>query len=168
MIYQFCAIRKVKIMNKVILCLTALFIGLSPAKAEEIYLFYNASSDNLDELEITKKETADIFDGEFGPAADELPQEVRFDDFYVAKYPDGQYVFILNAPINCGRLGCKTIVFERDEDDDLVAQGSHQPVKCKIYDTDKLVCTKGGYQPEVSIKPKKKILHFYPPQNAAK
>ena len=155
-------------MNKVILGLTALFLSLSPAKAEDIYLFYNASSDNLDELEISKKETANIFDGEFGPAADELPHEVRFDDFYVAKYPNGQYVFILNAPFNCGRLGCKTIVFERDEDGDLIPKESLKPVKCKIYDTDKLVCTQGGYQPEVSIKPKKKILHFYPPQNAAK
>lgn len=155
-------------MNKVILCLIALFFGISQAKAEDIYLFYNASSDNLDELEISKKETSHIFDGEFGPASDELPHEVKFDDFYVAKYPDGQYVFILNAPFNCGRLGCKTIVYERDEDGDLIHKDSLTPVKCKIYDTDKLVCTKGGYQPEVSIKPKKKILHFYPPQNAAK
>ena len=155
-------------MNKVILCLTALFLGLAPARAEDIYLFYNAASDNLDELDISKKETAKIFDGEFGPASDELPHEVNFDDFYVAKYPDGQYVFILNAPFNCGRLGCKTIVYERDEDGDLIHKDSLTPVKCKIYDTDKLVCTKGGYQPEVSIKPKKKILHFYPPQNAAK
>ena len=45
-------------MNKVILCLTALFLGLAPAKAEDIYLFYNAASDNLDELDISKKETA--------------------------------------------------------------------------------------------------------------
>lgn len=155
-------------MNKVILYLIALLLSSSPAKAEDIYLFYNASSDNLNELELSKKETAKIFDGEFGPAADELPNEVKFDDFYVAKYPSGQYVFILNAPFNCGRLGCKTIVFERDEDGDLLQKDSLTPVKCKIYDTDKLICTQGGYRPEVSVKPKKKILHFYPPQNAAK
>jgi len=155
-------------MNKVLGCLLALFLSTSASNAEDIYLFYNASSDNLDELGITKKETMHIFDGEFGPAADELPNEINFDDFYVAKYPDARYVFILNAPYNCGRLGCKTIVFERDEDNDLVELESTTPVKCKIYDTDKLVCTKGGYQPEVSVKPKKKILHFYPPQNAAK
>ena len=47
-------------MNKVILCLTALFLGLAPARAEDIYLFYNAASDNLDELDISKKETAKI------------------------------------------------------------------------------------------------------------
>lgn len=155
-------------MNKVILWLTVLFLGIAPAKADDIYLFYNSSSDNLDELELKGKEVAHIFDGEFGPASDELPTEVRFDDFYVAKYPDGQYVFILNAPYNCGRLGCKTIVYERDEDGDLVQTESKTPVKCKIYDTDKLICTEGGYQPEVSVKPKKKILHFYPPQNALK
>lgn len=155
-------------MNKVVLFLTVLFLGITPVKADEIYLFYNSSSDNLDELGLNKKEVAHIFDGEFGPASDELPGEVRYDDFYVAKYPDGQYVFILNAPYNCGRLGCGTIVFERDEDDDLIQIQSKKPVKCKIYDTDKLICTEGGYQPEVSMKPKKKILHFYPPQNAPK
>lgn len=155
-------------MNKVICCFVSLLFLCMPAKAEDIYLFYSASSDNLDELDITKRETAEIFDGEFGPASDELPREVKYDDFYVAKYPQGQYVFILNAPFNCGRLGCKTIVFERSEDGDLVALPSITPVKCKIYDADKLLCTDGGYKPEVKTKSKKKILHFYPPKNAAK
>lgn len=155
-------------MNRVILCLTALFLGISSAKADDIYLFYGADSDNLDELGITKKEVAKVFDGEFGPAAEELPLEVRYDDFYVTKYPSGEFVFILNAPFNCGRLGCKTIIYDRDEDGDLVAQQSKTPVKCKIYDADKLLCTQGGYHPEVDVKPKKKILHFYPPQNANK
>ena len=136
------------------------------AKAAEIYLFYNASSDNLDELEITKEETANIFDGEFGPAADELPLEVKFEDFYVAKYPDKSFVFILDAPFNCGQLGCNTIVFSRDEDGDLIEQDSYKPVKCKIYDADKLLCTEGGYKPEIKTiaKPQKKILHFPAPK----
>jgi len=133
------------------------------ATSSEIYLFYNGTSDNLDELEISKKEVAKIFDGEFGPASDELPLEVRFEDFYVAKYPDKSFVFILNAPFNCGQLGCNTIVFERDEDDDLVEKDSKKPVKCKIYDTDKLLCTEGGYKPKVPVKPRKKILHFPAP-----
>ena len=146
----------------------SLIIGLFAASrvcAADLYLFYNASSDNLDELGISKKETAHIFDGTFGPAADELPLQVRFDDFYVAKYPDQSFVFVLNAPFNCGQLGCTTTVYVRDEDGDLIEQDSKDPVKCKIYDTDKLLCTKGGYKPEVLPKaPKKKILHFPAPK----
>lgn len=136
------------------------------AKAADIYLFYNASSNNLDEIGITKKETADIFEGEFGPAADELPLEVKFEDFYVAKYPDKSFVFILDAPFNCGQLGCNTIVFYRDTDGDLLELDSYNPVKCKIYDADKLLCTEGGYKPEIekNDKPKKKILHFPAPK----
>lgn len=148
-------------MNHKIFALFAIFLLAAPARADDLYLFYSASSDNLDELGITPQETADIFDGEFGPASDELPLEVRFDDFYVAKYPDQNFVFILNAPFNCGQLGCNTIVFGRDEDGDLVELDSAKPVKCKIYDSDKLVCTEGGYKPEITpAKPKKKILHF--------
>ncbi len=155
-------------MNRVILCLTALFLWGPVAKAGDIYLFYGADSDNLSEIGISEKEVAKVFDGEFGPAAEELPLEVRYDDFYVAKYPQGEFVFILNAPFNCGRLGCKTIVYSRDEDGDLVAQLSKTPVKCKAYGYDKLLCTQGGYHPKVDVKPKKKILHFYPPQNVDK
>ena len=143
--------------------LIVLFSVLS-ARAGDLYLFYNAASDNLGELGISKEETADIFDGEFGPAADELPLEVKFDDFYVAKYPDQSFVFILDAPFNCGQLGCNTVVFVRDEDGDLVELDSVEQVKCKNYDADKLVCTEGGYKPEIA-KPakKKKILHFPAP-----
>ena len=144
--------------------LSALIISTN-LEAADIYLFYNASSDNLEELGITKKETAHIFDGTFGPASDELPLEVKFDDFYVAKYPDGSFVFILNAPFNCGQLGCATTVYTRDKDGDLIEIDSKQPVKCKIYDTDKLLCTKGGYKPEIKqTKSKKKILHFPAPE----
>ena len=99
--------------------------------AEDIYLFYNASSDNLDELEIKHKEVAEIYDGEFGTAEEELPREVRYDDFYVAKYPDKSFVFILKAPFNCGALGCGTLVYERDEDGDLIAKDSKTPVNVK-------------------------------------
>lgn len=137
------------------------------AEAADLYLFYSASSDNLNEIGISKDETANVFDGEFGPASDELPLEVKFEDFYVAKYPDQSFVFILNAPFNCGQLGCNTVVFSRDEDGDLVEQDSVTSVKCKIYDTDKLLCTEGGYKPDVTntAKPKKKILHFPAPKN---
>lgn len=133
------------------------------AAERELYLFYSAASDNLDELGISKKETAHIFDGEFGTAAEELPFEVKFDDFYVAKYPDQTFVFILNAPFNCGQLGCNTLAFVRDEDGDLIEKDSKKPVKCKIYDTDKLLCVNGGYKPKVTPKPQKKILHFPAP-----
>lgn len=145
-----------------------LLSGISSAKADDIYLFYNASSDNLSELGLSKKETSRVFEDEFGPAAEELPLEIKFDDFYVAKYPNESYSFILNAPYNCGRLGCKTMVYTRDEDGDLFSSESTTPVKCKVYDSDKLLCTQGGYHPEVKVKPKKKILHFYPPQSSDK
>ncbi len=153
-------------MKRGIINFLAVLAFVSAPKAGEIYLFYNAASDNLDELEITKEETAHIFDGSFGPASDELPLEVKFDDFYVTKYPDGKYVFILDAPFNCGQLGCNTLVYTRDADGDLVEEESKTPVKCKIYDADKLVCTDGGYKPEVAKKPvnKKKILHFPAPK----
>ena len=133
------------------------------ANEREIYIFYSAASDNLDELGLSKKETLHIFDGEFGTAAEELPFEVKFDDFYVAKYPNQNFVFILNAPFNCGQLGCNTLVFSRDEDGDLIEVDSEKPVKCKIYDTDKLLCVNGGYKPKVAPKPRKKILHFPAP-----
>ena len=76
------------------LALSAALLFASAAKAGDLYLFYHAASDNLNELGITADETADVFDGEFGPASDELPLEVKFDDFYVAKYPDQSFVFI--------------------------------------------------------------------------
>ncbi len=135
------------------------------ANASELYLFYSGTSDNLDELGISKKEVAKIFDGEFGTAIEELPLEVRFEDFYVAKYPDQHFVFILNAPFNCGQLGCNNIVFLRDDEGDLVEKDSKTPVKCKRYDSDKLLCTEGGYKPQATVKakPKKKILHFPAP-----
>lgn len=143
------------------------FLVLIPnVKAAEIYLFYHSASDYLNEIGISAKEVQKVFDGEFGPASEELPLEVKKDDFYVAKYPDKTYVFILNAPFNCGQLGCNTIVFERDNDGDLIEKDSKTPVKCKIYDSDKLLCTDGGYQPKVKIKkkPRKKVLHFPAPQ----
>ncbi len=133
------------------------------AKASDMYLFYSAQSEYLKEIGITKKEVAKIFDGAFGPASDELPLEVREEDFYVAKYPDGKFVLILNAPFNCGKLGCNTIVFERDEDNDLIEVDSKKPVKCTVHDPDKLLCVDGGYKPEVKKQTTgRKILHFYP------
>ncbi len=146
--------------------LATMLLGIAAkTDAAELYLFYSAASENLDELAITKEETFNIFDGEFGPAADELPKEVKFDDFYVAKYPNQDFVFILNSSFNCGQLGCNTLVFARDNDGYLVEKDAVKPVKCKIYDTDKLLCTEGGYKPEVenNKKPTKKILHFPAP-----
>ncbi len=147
--------------------LFSLFLGATfRTEAAELYLFYSAASDNLNELNITKEETFNVFDGEFGPASDELPKEVRFEDFYVAKYPNQDFVFILNAPFNCGQLGCNTLVFARDDDGDLIEKDAVIPVKCKVYDSDKLLCTEGGYKPEIKNdkKPTKKILHFPAPK----
>ncbi len=151
-------------MKRLFLSFLAIFLITASANAADVYLFYHATSDNLDELGISKKEAVEVFDGEFGPASDELPLEVKLEDFYVAKYPDKTFVFTLNAPFNCGQLGCGTLVFERDEDGDLIELDSEKPVKCKIYDTDKLLCTEGGYKPEVKVKPKKKVLHFPVPR----
>ncbi len=150
-------------MKRLFLSILAVLMVTSQAMAADVYLFYSAASENLDELGIEKDEVFDIFDGEFGPASDELPLEVKIQDFYVAKYPDKTFVFTLNAPFNCGQLGCGTIVFARDEDGDLIEQDSEKPIKCKIYDTDKLLCTEGGYKPEVAVKKKKKVLHFPAP-----
>ena len=144
-------------------CFFAALSFITTASAKDVYLFYSAQSEYLKEIGITNKEAAKIFDGAFGPASDELPLEVRYDDFYVPQYPDKKFVFILNAPFNCGKLGCNTLVFERDEDDDLIEIDSKTPVKCTVHDADKLLCVDGGYKPDVAPKPqKRKILHFYP------
>lgn len=134
--------------------------------ASDVYLFYNASSDYLDEIDIKTKEVKNIFDGEFGTVVEELPKEVMFEDFYVSRFPDKSYVFILNAPFSCGQIGCGNVVFERAEDGKLYEIERKEPLKCKIYDTDKLLCTEGGYKPEIDSqkhKPKKKILHYPAP-----
>ena len=86
------------------------------AKTPELYLFYNSQSGYISEIDITPEEIAGVFDDEFGPAAEELPQEVKYEDFYVSKFPDGNYVFTLKAPFNCGRLGCLTRSYVRDAD----------------------------------------------------
>ena len=78
----------------------AFFMAINTANSAELYLFYSAKSDNLKEIGITKKEVANVFDGEFGPASDELPLEVRFDDFYVAKFPDKTLDFMKNHVID--------------------------------------------------------------------
>lgn len=139
------------------------------AKASDVYLFYNASSDYLHEIDIKTDEIKNIFDGEFGTVVEELPQEVKFEDFYVSRFPDKSYVFILNAPFSCGQIGCSTVVFERDEDGKLYELDRIDPLKCKTYDSDKLLCTEGGYKPEIDFdfedfsKPKRKILHYKAP-----
>lgn len=138
-------------------------------KASDIYLFYNASSDYLNEIDISIDEALNVFDGEFGTVVEELPNEVKFEDFYVSRFPDKSYVFMLNAPYSCGQIGCGSISFERAENGKLYEIDGKMPLKCKNYDSDKLLCTKGGYKPEIdfdfneSIKPQKKILHFPAP-----
>ena len=135
------------------------------AKATDVYLFYNSSSDYLKEIDIKSKEVKNIFMGEFGTAIEELPNEVRFEDFYVSRFPDKSYVFMLNSSFNCGQLGCTNVAFERDEDGKLYEIENKKPLKCKAYDSDKLLCTTGGYRPKIdkNIKKKKKILRFPAP-----
>ena len=137
--------------------------------ASDVYLFYNASSDYLHEIDIKTEEVKNVFDGEFGTVVEELPMEVRIEDFYVSRFPDKSYVFLLNAPFSCGQIGCSNVVFERAEDGKLYELDRKDPLKCKIYDSDKLICTEGGYKPELDVDvnkyelKKKKILHFPAP-----
>ena len=42
----------------------AFFMAINTANSAELYLFYSAKSDNLKEIGITKKEVANVFDGE--------------------------------------------------------------------------------------------------------
>lgn len=132
------------------------------AKPADLYLFYNSASENLGEINIAPAEVAKVFDDVFGPASDELPDKVRYEDFFVAKFPDGRYVFILNASFNCAQLGCATAVYQRDADGDLMSADSIFPVKCKDYASDKLLCVRGGYQPAKPKAEKKRGPVHYP------
>lgn len=143
-------------MKKIIFAISLLFGGYAQAKPAEIYLFYNSASENLSELSLNHNDVAKAFDDVYGPASDELPDKVRIEDFYVSKFPDGSYVYILNAPFSCGQLGCATAVYKRDADGDLIASDSIFPVKCKEHGTDKLICIKGGYKIEKKDNPPKK------------
>ena len=146
--------------------LLSLILAFTPnVKASDIYLFYNGSSDYLKEIDIKSKEVKNVFMGEFGTVIEELPNEVKFEDFYVSRFPDKSYVFLLDAPFNCGQLGCNNVAFDRDEDGKLYEIENKKPLKCKRYDSDKLLCTTGGYKPELSTKTrkKKKILRFPAP-----
>lgn len=137
--------------------------GAAAAKPAEMYLYYNSHSPSLYEIGIKEQEVARVFDDIFGPAAEELPLQVQYADFYVSRYPDDGYVFILNAPYSCGRLGCAAEVYRRDADGDLQPSAeSAKPVKCKEYSDDKLICIKGGYKPELPQKPKPKGPVHYP------
>ncbi|MFR8205753.1 MAG: hypothetical protein ACLU99_05015 [Alphaproteobacteria bacterium] len=104
------------------------------SRAAAFYLYYNINSPHLDEIGVDGSEVAKVFDDEFGPASEELPSEVKITDFFVAKYPNQSYVFMLNAPFNCGQLGCNTRVYRRDADGDLMLEESYFPVKCKYYE----------------------------------
>lgn len=151
-------------MKSLAFVVTILWSSLALAVPTDLYLFYNSASSNLSEINIKSSELEDIFDDLFGPASDELPQEVKYSDFYVSKFADGSYVFILNAPFNCGQLGCNTKVYIRDEEGDLISGDSTFPVKCVEHGDDKLLCAKGGYKakPQKNIKSKKKGPVHYP------
>lgn len=133
------------------------------AKTNETFLFYNIDSPNLDELAIDEDEVAQIFDVSFGEVAEDLPNEVRREDFYVARFPDQSYVFILNAPYNCAQLGCVTKTYVR-ENDALVFYGSYHPVKCENYDPDKLLCKRAGYRTYKAPPAKRQKVHFPAPK----
>ena len=143
-------------------CFALLWSTTVSAKPAGLYLFYNAASENLAEISITKEETAKVFDDIYGPASDELPDKVRYEDFFVSKFPNGSYVFTLDAEFNCGRLGCATTVYERDADGDLIEGESSFLVKCKLHGTDKRLCIKGGYKVEKKEKQKKRGPVHYP------
>ncbi|MBP3516022.1 MAG: hypothetical protein J6K65_07390 [Alphaproteobacteria bacterium] len=137
------------------------------SRAAAFYLYYNINSPHLDEIGVDGSEVAKVFDDEFGPASEELPSEVKITDFFVAKYPDQSYVFMLNAPFNCGQLGCNTRVYRRDADGDLMLEESSFPVKCKYYESDKLLCIKGGYKVEKpKPAPKKGPVHYPAPRGS--
>ena len=150
-------------MKKIIFAISLLCSSYVWAKPANIYLFYNSASENLAEISLNYKDIAKAFDDVYGPASDELPDKVRIEDFYVSKFPDGSYVYILNAPFSCGQLGCTTAVYKRDSDGDLIESESIFPVKCKEHGTDKLICIKGGYKPEKKdAAPKKRGPVHYP------
>ena len=138
-------------------------VSAQSARAADLYLYYNSHSPSLYEIGISEAEVAKAYDDIYGPAAEELPLEVQYIDFYVAHYPDDSYVFILTAPYNCAQLGCATTVYRRDADGDLQPQEDDAvPVKCKEYTDDKLICIKGGYKPDLPEKPKPKGPIHYP------
>ena len=149
---------------KKIALLTALFWSAgAAAKPADLYLFYNSASENLSEIGISAAEVQSAFDDIYGPASDELPDRVKLEDFYTAKFPNGQYVFTLKSEYNCGRLGCATTAYERDSDGDLQPADSLFPVKCKDYGSDKLLCIKGGYKVEkTDVQPQKRGPVHYP------
>ena len=152
-------------MKKFLLACCLFYASSVSAKTTDVYLFYNAASENLAEIDLNADETAFVFDDVFGPASDELPDKVKFDDFFVSKFPNGDYVFMLNSSFNCGQLGCNTEVYKRDVEGDLVAEDSTFPLKCTTHGSDKLLCVKGGYKVEKKQKPKKRgPVHYLAPK----
>lgn len=147
---------------------------LPRAEDSKFYLFYNVNSGALEnEIGLTRKQVVQVFDDQFGVAAEQIPLDVRLEDFYVAKYPDQSYVFILKAPFNCAQEGCATQRYTLDAEGDLYYDDFSFPVKCKDHDYDKQLCIKGGYRPEVKPQAKvkksksgKKIIHYLAPKTA--
>lgn len=140
--------------------------GAAAAEPAELFLYYNSHSPSLYEIGIKEAEVAKVFDDIFGPAAEELPLQVQYVDFYVSRYPDDSYVFILNAPYSCGQLGCAAEVYRRDADGDLQPSADEvKPVKCKEHADDKLICINGGYKPKLPARRKPKgPVHYPAPQ----
>ena len=147
---------------------------LPRAEDSKFYLFYNVNSGALEnETGLTRRQVVQIFDDQFGLAAEQIPLDVRLDDFYVARYPDQSYVFILKAPFNCAQEGCAAQRYTLDADGDLYHDDFSFPVKCKDLEYDKQLCIKGGYRPEVKPQAKvertksgKKIIHYLAPKSA--
>ncbi len=152
-------------MVRIVTLLIGLLLGGAAAHAQhaQYYLYYNASSPNLDEIHISEAEVARIFEDEFGPASDELPDLVQYKDFYVSFYPNDGYVFVLNSSFNCGKLGCNTHVYVRDKDGDLMFKDSSFPVKCEKNESDKLLCVKGGYSKKKPKLKKRGPVHYPSP-----
>lgn len=147
---------------------------LPRAEDSKFYLFYNVNSGALEnEIGLTRRQVVQVFDDQFGQAAEQIPLDVRLEDFYVARYPDQSYVFILKAPFNCAQEGCAAQRYTLDADGDLYYEDFSFPVKCKDHEFDKQLCIKGGYRPEATPKTKvertksgKKIIHYLAPKTA--
>ena len=126
------------------------------------YLFYNVQSSSLSEIGLSQAEIASAYDDLYGTAQDEIPDVVSVKNFYAAKLPDQSYRFFLNSSYGCGRLGCATAEYRRDEDGYLSFNDYSFQIKCREYQEDKLLCEKAGYKKAAPDKPKARGPVHYP------
>lgn len=148
-----------------VLCFGLCFASNSSlAKTNETFLFYNIDSPSLDEIEIDNDEVEHIFYSSLGDVSEQLPSEVRRNDFFVARLPDKSYVFILNSPYGCAQLGCVTKTYVR-QGEEIVFFGSYYPVKCEKHSSDKLLCKRAGYRTYTKPPAKRKPAHFPAPKH---